>query len=167
MRTRILVFAALALACVGLLSAQIQISVVQVPLLVTVSDAKGQLMTGLKKQDFRIFENQKVQNIVAFSRELDRPLSIVLLVDSSSSVYSQLEFERQAAMDFFSKIVKRRKDRASVIGFNADPQMMVDFTDDLDKLSGGLKKLEAGGGTGVYDAVYKTAEKKLAQEEAD
>jgi Ca-activated chloride channel homolog len=148
-------------------SAQIQVNVVQVPLLVTVSDSKGQLITGLTKENFRVFENQKAQKVDAFSRELDRPLSIALLVDTSSSVYSQLDFERAAASDFFSKIVKPRKDRATVVGFSNDPQIMADFTDDLDKLASGLKKLEAGGGTGVYDAVYKTAKQKLAGEAGD
>ena len=164
MRPRTLVFAGLVLAAVGVLSAQIQVNVVQVPLLVTVTDSKGQLTTVLKKEDFRIFEDQKPQKIDAFSRELDLPLSIALLVDTSASVNTQLEFERTAAKDFFSKIVKPRKDRVTIIGFNADPRLMTDFTDDLEKLSAGLSKLEADGGTGVYDAIYKTSEKKLASE---
>lgn len=167
MRARILAFAILAVACVGILSAQIQINVVQVPLLVTVSDSKGQLITGLTRESFRVFENQKAQKIDSFSRELDRPLSIALLVDTSSSVYSQLDFERAAARDFFSKIVKARKDRAAVIGFSNDPQLMTDFTDDQEKLGSGLKKLDPGGGSGVYDAVYKTAKQKLAGEAGD
>jgi Ca-activated chloride channel family protein len=167
MRARILGFVALVVAAAGLVSAQIQVNVIQVPLLVTVSDSKGQLITGLSKENFRIFENQKPQKVDAFSRELDRPLSIALLVDTSASVHSYLDFERAAATDFFSKIVKPRKDRATVIGFNSDPRMMADFTDDLDKLSGGLKMLEADGGTAVYDAIYKTTEKKLAVEAGD
>jgi Ca-activated chloride channel homolog len=167
MTARVLALVILAVAAVGIVSAQIQVNVVQVPLLVTVSDTKGQLVTGLTKENFRVFENQKAQKIDAFSRELDRPLSIALLVDTSSSVYSQLEFERSAARDFFSSIVKARKDRVTVIGFSNDPHIMADFTDDLDKLAVGLKQLEAGGGTGVYDAVYKTAKQKLAGEAGD
>lgn len=167
MRVRILAFTVLAVAAVGIVSAQIQVNVVQVPLLVTVSDSKGQLIANLTKDSFKVFENQKAQKIDSFSRELDRPLSIALLVDTSSSVYSQLEFERAAARDFFSNIVKPRKDRVTVIGFSNDPHIMADFTDDLEKLSDGLKNLDAGGGTGVYDAVYKTAKLKLAGEAGD
>jgi len=144
--------------------ARLEFNVVQVPLLVTVSDSKGQLITDLKKENFRILEDRRAQKIDAFSRELDRPLSIALLVDTSSSAYSQLNFERAAATEFFSRIVKHGKDRATVIGFSNNPQMMADFTDDLEKLSAGLKKLDAGGGTAVYDAVYQAAEKKLASE---
>ena len=167
MRAPILSFAGLVLLAVGVSFAQIQVNVIQVPLLVTVSDSKGQLVTGLLKESFRILENQRAQKIDAFSRELDRPLSIALLVDTSSSVYSQLEFERAAARDFFTKIVKAKKDRVAVIGFSSDPRIMTDFTDDLEKLSSGLNKLEAGGGTAVYDAIRQTAEKKLAGEAGD
>jgi Ca-activated chloride channel homolog len=167
MRARILAFIILAVAAVGVVSAQIQVNVVQVPLLVTVSDNKGQLITGLTKENFRVFENQKAQKIDAFSRELDRPLSIALLVDTSSSVYKQLEFERSAAKDFFSEVVKPRKDRAAVIGFSNDAQLMTDFTYDQEQLGAGLKKLEAGGGSAVYDAVYKTVKQKLAGEAGD
>jgi Ca-activated chloride channel family protein len=167
MGLRIVAFAGLLLAAAGFVSAQIQVNVIQVPLLVTVSDSKGQLITGLNKEHFRIFENQKAQKVDTFSRELDRPLSIALLVDTSASVYSYLDFERKAAMDFFFKIVKPRKDRATVIGFSSDPRMMTDFTDELDKLEGGLRKLDADGGTAVYDAIYKTTEKKLAVEAGD
>ena len=159
-----LVFAVLALAAAGMPAAQIQINVVQVPLLVTVSDTKGQLIRELKKEDFRIFENQKAQKIDAFSRELDLPLSIALVVDTSSSVIRELDFERAAATDFFSKIVKPQKDRAAVIGFSSSPRLMADFTDDLEKLSSGLKKLDAEGNSGVYDAIRESAQKKLALE---
>jgi Ca-activated chloride channel family protein len=171
MGVRILACAALVVAAAGVFFAQtpgrIEVHVVQVPLLVTVSDGKGQLVTGLQKDNFRIFENQKAQKVDTFSRELDRPLSIALLVDTSASVYSYLDFERAAAMGFFSKILKPRKDRATVIGFNSDPRLMTDFTDELDQLSAGLKKLDADGGTAVYDAIYKTAEKKLSVEAGD
>ncbi len=129
--------------------------------------AKGNSLPVCKKEDFRIFENQKAQKIDAFYQELDRPLSIALLVDTSSSAFSQLEFERSAAMDFFTKVVKPRKDRAAVIGFSVTPRLMTDFTDDLAKLSSGLKKLDADGGTGVYDAIRETVDKKLASEAGD
>ena len=177
MQVRILAVAALVLVAAGVFHSQPQaqeptparlsVNVVQVPLLLTVSDSKGQLITDLKKENFRVFEDGRAQKIDFFSHELNRPLSIALLVDTSSSAYSQLEFERQAAKEFFTKIVKPRKDRASVIGFNADPTLLADFTDDIEKLSAGLNKLDAGGGTAVYDAVYKAAEKKLAPEAGD
>jgi Ca-activated chloride channel family protein len=146
---------------------RIEVSVVQVPLLVTVTDSKGQHITNLKKENFKVFEDGRAQRIDSFSQEVDRPLSIALLIDTSSSAYTQLEFERAAATDFFAKVLKPRKDRASIIGFDNEVTMAADFTDDLGKLSEGLKKLQAIGSTSVYDAVYIASQRKLAEEAGD
>jgi len=143
----------------------IEVNVVQVPLVVTVTDLKGQLIATLKREDFRVFEDGRPQRVDAFSRETDVPLSIALLVDISSSTVDQLGFEKEAASDFFSKVVKRGKDRAMVAGFESRIRTMADFSDDSEKLTAGLSKLSAGGATALYDAVRETAEKKLALEE--
>lgn len=169
-----LVFAGLVVAAAGIFHSQpqpsqqtpgrIEVNVVNVPLVVTVTDGKGRLITGLKKADFKIYEDGKLQKTEGFSHEANLPLSVVLLVDTSSSTYNQLEFERSAARDFFSKVVKAGKDRAAIIGFDNTPRLMTDFTDDMEKLSAGLKKLDSGGGTAVYDAILETSEKKLGRE---
>jgi VWFA-related protein len=146
---------------------RIEIHVVQVPMVVTVTDGNGQLITNLNKTDFKVFDGNRLQKIDSFLREADLPLSVVLLIDQSSSTSQLLEFERAAAMDFFSSTLKRGKDRAAVIGFSNDPQVLVDFTDDLTQLESGMKKLKAGGGTGVYDAVYFAAQQKLSKEQGE
>jgi VWFA-related protein len=143
---------------------RLEVNVVQVPLIVTVTDNKGQLVTTLGRQDFRVYEDNRLQKIDSFSRESDLPLSIALLIDQSSSTIDKLDFERSAAIDFFASTVKRKKDRAMVIGFSSDAHLLVDFTDDTSALSEGLKKLEAGGGTAIFDALYLTAQQKLSQE---
>src|SRR4026208_1823488 len=122
---------------------RLEVNVVQVPLLVTVTDNKRQLITTLNKNDFRIYEGNRLQKIDSFSRDADLPLSIALLIDQSSSTIDNLEFERAAALNFFSSTVKRRKDRAMVIGFATDAHMLVDFTDDPADFAAGLKKLSA------------------------
>jgi len=109
---------------------RLEINVVQAPLLVTVTDSKGQLVTGLNKESFRLYEGNRLQKIDAFSRQADLPLSVALLIDQSSSTINQLEFERAAAMDFFNNTVKRGKDRAMIIGFASNAEELVDFTDD-------------------------------------
>lgn len=147
--------------------ARLEINVVQVPLLVTVTDSKGQLITTLKKDSFRVYEGTRLQNIVSFSRDADLPLSIALLIDQSSSAIDKLEFERAAALDFFNNTVKRGKDRAMIVGFATDSNMLMDFTDDPEKFAAGLKKLEAGGGTAVYDALFLAAQQKLAKEQGE
>jgi len=136
-------------------------------MVVTVTDGNGQLITNLNKTDFKVFDGNRLQKIDSFLREADLPLSVVLLIDQSSSTSQLLEFERAAAMDFFSSTLKRGKDRAAVIGFSNDPQVLVDFTDDLTQLESGMKKLKAGGGTGVYDAVYFAAQQKLSKEQGE
>jgi VWFA-related protein len=147
--------------------ARLEVNVVQVPLLTTVTDSKGKFITDLKKESFRIFEDGRSQRIDAFARETNRPLTIALLVDTSSSTYSHLNFEREAAKDFLDRVVKPGKDRATIIGFDNEPYMTADFTDDPEKLSAGLKKLTVGGGTAAYDAVYNTVQKKLALQGSD
>jgi Ca-activated chloride channel homolog len=159
----ILVFAA------GILHSQgrIEINVIQVPIVVTVTDGNGQLIPTLNKTDFKVFEGNRQQKIDFFARQADLPLSVVLLIDQSSSTADLLEFERDAAMDFFSNTLKKGKDRAMVIGFATDPHVLVEFTDDLQKLEAGLKKLNAGGGTAVYDSVFFAAQQRLAKEEGE
>ena len=146
---------------------RLEINVVQVPLLVTVTDSKGQLVTGLNKESFRLYEGSRLQKIDAFSRQADLPLSVALLIDQSSSTINQLEFERAAAMDFFNNTVKRGNDRAMIIGFASNAEELVDFTDDPEKFAAGLRKLAAGGGTAVHDTLFLAAREKLAQEDGE
>jgi len=146
---------------------RIEINVVQVPMVVTVTDGKGQLITSLNKTDFKVFDGNRLQKIDSFVREADLPLSVALLIDQSASTSQLLEFERSAAMNFFTNTLKKGKDRAMVIGFATDPHVLVDFTDDLQQLESGLKKLSAGGGTAVYDSVFFAAQQKLAKEQGE
>jgi len=146
---------------------RLEVNVVQVPLLVTVTDNKGQLVTTLNKESFKLYEGSRLQRIDSFSRDSNLPLSIALLIDQSSSAIDQIEFERAAAMEFFQNTVKRGKDRAMVIGFASDAQLLVDFTDDPEKFSGGLKKLQPGGGTAVYDTLFLAAQERLSREDGE
>ena len=146
---------------------RVEVNVVQVPLLITVTDGTGRLITTLNKDSFRVYEGNRLQKIESFSRDSNLPLSIALLIDQSSSAIDKLEFERAAALDFFNNTVKRGKDRAMLIGFSSDAKMLADFTDDPEKFADGLKKLEAGGGTAVYDTLFLAAQQKLAQEKGE
>jgi len=146
---------------------RLEVNVVQVPLLITVTDSTGRLITTLNKESFRVYEGNRLQKIESFSRDSNLPLSIALLIDQSSSTIDKLEFERAAALDFFNSTVKRGKDRAMLIGFSSDAKMLSDFTDDPEQFAAGLKKLEAGGGTAVYDTLFLAAQQKLAQEKGE
>lgn len=151
---------------------QIDVNVLQVPLMVSVTDNKGKLVTSLTKEDFKIYEDNKLQTIRSFNSDADLPLSIALLVDSSGSIIQQLKFERAAATEFFFNTIKRRKDRATVISFDSTVSVLSDdtpdgFSDEPERLSDAVAKVKAGGGTAVYDAVYLAVQKKLAQEKGD
>lgn len=148
---------------------QIITTVVDVPLMVSVVDNKGKLVTNLTRNDFKIFEDDKPQTIKSFTRDTDLPLSIALLIDASGSVIEQLKFERAAATDFFFNTVKRRKDRAAVIAFDSVISILSNgtadgFYDDPERLADAVKKIKAGGGTAVYDAVYASVLKMLSKE---
>lgn len=151
---------------------QIDVSVLNVPLMVSVTDNKGKLITDLTKDDFRIYEDDKLQTIRTYTRDTDLPLSIALLVDSSGSVIEQIRFEQAAATDFFFNTVKRKKDRATVIGFDSVIRVLSNetadgFSDEPEKLAEAVRKIKAGGGTAVYDAVYGAVQKMLALEKSD
>jgi Ca-activated chloride channel family protein len=153
-------------------TAQIDVSVLDVPLMVSVTDNKGKLVTNLKKEDFKVYEDDKLQTITSFTKDTDLPLSIALLVDSSGSIVDKLKFEQAAATDFFFSTVKRRKDRGIVISFDSTLWIMSDdtedgFTDEPEKLSEAVKKINAGGGTAVYDAVFVASKAKLANEKGE
>jgi Ca-activated chloride channel family protein len=152
--------------------APIVIDVVSVPLMVSVADNKGKLITNLKKEDFRVYEDDKLQTIRSFTKESDLPLSIALLMDSSGSVIDKLTFEKAAATDFFFNTIQRRKDRAMVIAFDSDVRVFSDdtpdgFSDQPERLSEALREIRAGGGTAVFDAIYKATDQKLAHEKGE
>jgi VWFA-related protein len=129
--------------------------------LFTVVDKKNQLVTNLDRDDFRVFENGKPQKILFFGRETNLPLRIGILIDTSNSIRLRLQFEQEAAIDFLYGIVRPDMDKAFVVGFDTEPVMVQDYTDNLDKLAQGIRSLQAGGGTGLYDAIYYACKEKM------
>src|SRR2546427_12461394 len=140
----------------------IPVNVDLVNILFTVADKKGKFVTNLRKDDFRVFEDEKAQAITNFSGETDLPLTIALLVDTSGSIRDKLKFEQEAAIEFFYSTLQRTKDRALIISFDSGVDLLQDFTDDPEKLADAVRKIRAGGGTSLYDAVYLAVSQKLA-----
>src|SRR6058998_2784724 len=125
----------------------ISVNVDLVNILFTVADKKGKFVTNLRKDDFRVFEDEKAQNITNFSAETNLPLTIALLVDTSGSVRDRLRFEQEAAIEFFYSTLIRGKDQALVITFDSGVDVIQDYTDDPETLSNSIRKMRAGGGT--------------------
>ena len=130
-------------------------------------NGKGKFITGLKRDNFRIFEDDKPQAITNFSSESNLPLSIALLIDTSSSTRIRLKAEQEAAIDFFYAVMQRSKDRGMVISYDSGVDVRQDFTDNPEKLADALRKVKPGGGTSLVDAVYLAITEKLAKEVED
>ena len=139
----------------------IRVPVDLVNVLLTVTDKKSHLVLNLNKDDLRVIENNQPQQIRFFSRETDLPLRIGMLIDSSNSIRERLRFEQEAAIEFLNDAVRPGKDQAFVLGFDVEPQLLQDYTDDVDKLSTAIRSIQAGGGTGLYDAVFYACKQKL------
>jgi Ca-activated chloride channel homolog len=142
----------------------IRVEVEAVNLLVSVIDRKsGRFVKDLTVDDFLIYEDGVLQRITNFSRETDLPLTIALCIDTSSSVRLKLEFEKQAAMDFIYTVMRPR-DRTLLAEFDTGVTLLHDFTSNPNDLAEEIKRLRAGGGTSLYDAIYLISEQKLLYE---
>jgi Ca-activated chloride channel homolog len=130
-----------------------------VHLVATVVDRHHNFITDLDKSDFKVIENGVPQNIQFFSRETDLPLRIALLLDTSNSIRPRLEFEKDAAIDFLDKVIRRSKDLAFLMTFDNDPEVIQDYTGDVELLDAAIRQQRAGGGTALNDAICLAAEK--------
>src|SRR5438128_5004542 len=94
---------------------------------VSVTDAKGQPVLGLKSGDFRIEEDGRAQEIVQIGDPEQVPLDIALLIDVSGSVVARFAFEQQAAASFLQQVLKP-EDRATVFAIDETPRMIQQLT---------------------------------------
>ena len=139
----------------------IRVHVNVVNVLMTVTDKKNHLVLDLTKDDFRLLEDNKPQKIQYFSRESNLPLRIGILIDTSNSIRERLRFEQEAAIDFLNSTLRPEKDQAFIVGFDVQPVMVQDYTDDMEKLSNAVRSLQAGGVTSLYDAIYFASKEKM------
>ena len=133
-----------------------------VNIIATVLTRRDKLVTDIDKAEFRVFEDGKEQKIEFFSRETDLPLRIGLLLDTSNSIRERLEFEKDAAIEFLSNNLRRKKDQAFLMIFDNEPSVIRDYTDDAGMLTEAVQRQRAGGGTALYDAIIQASD-KLAQ----
>src|SRR5713101_4056 len=140
----------------------------EVNVLFIATDRHGKFVRNLNQNDFSIFDDHKpVQSIINFRRETDLPIELVLLVDVSGSVQGRFGFEKEAATGFLQHIIRPGYDRAFVVGFNKESRLAQDFTDQVPLLAAGVQRLSNGGGTALYDAIYKACKEKLLREHSE
>lgn len=144
---------------------EIRVEVEAVNLLVTVTDDKGRFVTDLPREEFVILEDGVPQQITNFSRETDLPLKIALLMDTSSSIRLQLDFEKEAAIQFLRSVM-HGKDEALLVEFDTGVSMIHDFTSRPTSIIREIEKLRAGGGTALLDAIYTVGREKMIRQEA-
>jgi VWFA-related protein len=120
---------------------------------VSVTDRNGRALAGLRPQDFTLFENGQERKIVDV-KPVNAPFNLVLLLDVSGSVEERIDFIRKAARNFLA--TASPQDRISIISFRDDIQIISEFTTDRQQLSVSLDKIDAGGGTALYDAIAYT-----------
>ena len=165
---------------------KVQVDVVNV--FFNVKDKKGLLIPNLTKDEFEIFEDGSPQTIKYFAAETDQPLTMGILIDTSPSQTQVLPMEQEVGASFLNHVL-RKKDLAFVISFDADVDLLQDFTNDARELRTALNKTRIGGGspqggisgvpgigqgpipaghdaccTHLYDAVYLAAKDRLASE---
>ncbi|HKN37275.1 MAG TPA: VWA domain-containing protein [Terriglobales bacterium] len=134
----------------------------EVNVVFVVTDKHGHYVKDLKKDNFRVLDDNKpAKEIRSFRNETDLPLQVGLLVDASNSVRDRFKFEQEAAIEFLNQIIRPGYDKAFVIGFDTTPELTQDFTDSTELLSRGVRALRAGGGTAMYDALYFACRDKL------
>ena len=136
----------------------------RVRLPITVTDKKGQFVSGLTQSDFLVLEDKLPQQIETFSDDLGQssPLYVAVLMDTSPSTAGKLKFEQESAMNFIQTVVRPRKDRVLFATFDHEINLKQDFTDELDLLDRavfGVKKL--GNQTALYDAIWQFCDEKL------
>jgi Ca-activated chloride channel homolog len=120
----------------------------------TVLDKHNRFVTDLGQKDFQILDDDLPQQVEFFSRETDLPLRIGLLMDTSNSIRERLQFEQDAAFDFFYRVIRPGTDSAFLMTFDTHPQIQQGFTDDIEALRQAIYNQHAGGGTALYDAIY-------------
>jgi Ca-activated chloride channel family protein len=137
----------------------------EVNVLFIATDKHGKFVRDLNQNDFSILDDHKPpQAILNFHRETDLPLHMGLLVDVSGSVNGRFDFEQNAATSFLEHTLRARFDKAFIVGFNTRSQMAQDFTDNVQLLSAGVHRLRNGGGTALYDAVYRACKEKFLKD---
>ena len=146
------------------LDTTIRVEVFRVPLLFTVTDKKNRFITNLDREDFRVFDNKNQEDIREFVRESDLPLRIGIVIDSSNSVRNRFRFEQEAAIEFIRGVLQEDRDKAFLVSFDTRAELIVDFTNDPEELAKGVRRLRAGGGTALYDAIYFACRDKLPED---
>jgi len=136
----------------------IKVNTTLVTIPVSVMDRDGRYVPNLRKEDFRVWEDG-VEQQVGFFASVDKPFSVVLMLDTSPSTQFRLEDIQDAAISFVNQL--RSDDKVMVVSFNNDIKVLSDLTTDRMRLQRAIRHAETGDGTRLYDAVDMVINQKL------
>ena len=165
----------------------IKIDTEVVNVLFTAQDKNRRLVTDLKQTDVRLLEDGQPQEISAFARQVDLPLSLAILIDTSASQERTLPEEKTAAKAFLQSVIRPAKDEVSVVSFTGEATLEQGLTNNLARLNRAIDKVQfvppsgyMGGGvvvpgtppisgtnqitqgsTAIWDAIWVTSEEVL------
>jgi VWFA-related protein len=165
----------------------ISVDVKMVSMIATVRDRHGHLVNNLNKDDFVVEQDGHPQTITYFAQESNLPLTLGLLVDTSMSQRRVLDQERSASHAFLDHVLREDKDKAFVIHFDYEVELLQDLTSSRQKLEASLDALgepefaqtggggssgggrgssgRGGGGTLLYDAVYLASNELMKKQQ--
>jgi VWFA-related protein len=154
--------------------------------LFTAQDRNRRLLTDLKQGDIRLLEDGRAQEISTFSRQVDLPLSLAILIDTSVSQQRTLPEEKAAAMSFLETVIRPAKDEVCVISFTGETTLEQGMTNNLTRLRRSIERVQfvppsgyIGGGvitgtppisgdnqivqgsTAIWDAIWVTSDEVL------
>ena len=155
----------------------------------TAADKNKRFISDLKAEDIRIFEDGQAQDIFTFQQNIDLPLSLAILIDTSASEERTLPDEKEAARAFLENVLRPQKDEAAVVSFTGETTLEQGFTGNIDRLRRAIDHVEfippsgyIGGGvvvngtppisgtnqslagsTAIWDAVWASAEELMVQ----
>lgn len=158
-----------------------------VNVLFTAQDRKRRLLTDLKANDIQILEDGRVQEMTAFTRKVDLPLSLTILIDTSASQERTLPEEKEAAKSFLDSFVRPSKDEVAIISFTGETTLEQGMTSNIPRLRRAVDRVQfvppsgyLGGGvvvggtppisgrnqsvvgsTAIWDAIWITSEEVL------
>jgi VWFA-related protein len=159
-----------------------------VTLYASVRDKHGKIIPNLNQSDFALQEDARPQTIKYFARESDLPLTLGLLVDTSLSQRRVLDQEKSASYSFFDHILRQDKDKAFLIHFDREVELLQDLTASREKLRSALELLDTpeftttrgsgggggaggsgrghgGGGTLLYDSIYLASNELMKKQQ--
>ncbi len=128
----------------------IRVETTLITLPVSVMDRDGRYIPNLMKENFRIWEDGVEQNVAFFS-SVDKPFSVVLMIDTSGSTRFKLEDIQAAAITFVNQL--RHDDKVMVVSFDGSVRVLSDFTSDRRSLHDAIRRTSPGDATRLYDAM--------------